>query len=500
MAVKKEVIRPGTYSYVNQRTGNLEKLVVTPETIKHYHDNGNAMRKAGINIPLPLEHQPDAVPLSDADLAAKQLLNNAGFINGYEIGEVREKDGTITKDVLFGSCDIRDPDVAKKAQQGTIPFVSPWISSFTDGNGRKWDGVIGHVALTTKPRITSQSGFQFDGMAASLSLLGYLSEPKFAADKLPNEGVYLSKAGRVAKVDGKMKPECPVAFSMMVGAKLSDDEIKKIKDVQEVDDDDEEDLDDDIFGEESEDIDIEPESTSPLDKNKDGTVDLHEIIRHMLEAHGFMPSPAMSAETAMRDIYEALMAKTQEVMAASKAEKTEPTTPDPANKTVNTGTNPVVQESPSMYASLAEINKIADPEKRAMAGMIFSLQQQDAANKALVESVRKKVLDDEQAKRQARVNKLAAKYAVPRERDAFLSMMAAPSAKLSLSGDGKVIDPMATTLDALDAAFASVPKMPDLLRMQASGVQPTEQEQPNGGVMTAARRNEILAGMNIPAA
>ena len=142
MLVPKEIIRPGTYWYVDTATRQPRKLPVTVEDVKHYCEAGNAMLAAGLSVPVPLEHDPEAKTLTTAEKAASRLRNNTGWVNRY----------SMQGDRLYAMLDIQDMDVYSKLPR-TIKYTSPWLNSFTDGNGRKWDNVISHVALTSRPRI-----------------------------------------------------------------------------------------------------------------------------------------------------------------------------------------------------------------------------------------------------------------------------------------------------------------------------------------------------------
>src|SRR5215831_4555786 len=134
MLVWKEVARPGTYWYTNQE-GKPARLDATPDLIKHWHEQGNAMLAAGLSIPVPVEHQKEATPLTSSERAARQLLNNAGWVDQYRLRPGNR---------LYAALDIQDESLVKKLPK-TIRFTSPWINSFTDGNGKSWDGVITHL-------------------------------------------------------------------------------------------------------------------------------------------------------------------------------------------------------------------------------------------------------------------------------------------------------------------------------------------------------------------
>ena len=627
MEVTKEIISPGTYTYINPQTGLPEKLTVTPKDIQHFHTSGNQMLAAGLSVPVPLEHQPTAKPLSAAERAADMLKNNGGWVNKYEL----------KGDTLFGVLDIPDPDIAKKLPH-TIKWTSPWISSFTDGTGKKWDNVIGHLALTTRPRITKQA--PFESVDAAMSLIGTLQEkPQVLAT-----GVALSKAGLLKETKAGFEPRYPMAFSLLTGISLADaaghehdesgkftahghtekahaassklasaktegsghaheharqamqaskagnsakaahhhekaaqyhrsaakknkggwfsrgdkgehegheaaakhheaaakahgskgksmsvdallgsDELrgknkagqlrainakdpegdyhpsqhtykvgggkkKRVKrkgkrlamfsddDVREVDDDYELDEDEEF-------VDEEPERRSPLDDiDNDGDANdlqIHEIISHLLKALGFSPPDGMDATTFERDILETLMAKVHEEMAKANVPEPEPLDTEGDTEPQN----PIIQESPNMYASMQEINAIADPKERKLAGMLFSLSQENAKNKKLAAAAQKNILDEARKKRDQRVERITKRLPAGK-RDMLLSLLGKPSAALSLSDDGKVFDPMAEALEIMEATSI------DLSRSLTGA---TEQVQPAGdGMMSEERRKAVM--------
>ncbi len=166
---------------------------MTPELTKYWCEQGNAMLGTGLTVPIPAEHDFNAHPMTPAD----KLLNNAGWVRGY----------TLRGDRLWATADIQDEEVARKLPT-TIKWTSPWINSFTDGNGREWKNVVSHLALTTRPRITEQEPFA--SVAAALSM----AAPIRAWSEVPAGGLCLSRAG-LLEPDGM--PRYPVAFSVMCG-------------------------------------------------------------------------------------------------------------------------------------------------------------------------------------------------------------------------------------------------------------------------------------------
>lgn len=210
MLVEKEVIRPGVYWYRDETTGRPRKLVVTPELIRYWHEQGNKMLGLGLTVPVPKEHDFNAHPMTPAE----KLESNAGWVKDYRIKEIDGKDGKKIKDVLFSAVDIQDEDFAKKLPR-TVRWTSPWINSFTDGSGREWKNVISHLALTTRPRIIDQQ--PFDSVAAAMSVATITGINKIESDSLPERGICLTRAGLL---DGDL-PAYPLAFSMWSGVALA---------------------------------------------------------------------------------------------------------------------------------------------------------------------------------------------------------------------------------------------------------------------------------------
>jgi hypothetical protein len=204
MLVEKEVVRPGTYWYRDQDTGLPRKLVVTPELCKHWHDEGNKMVGFGLTVPVPYEHDFNAHPMTPKD----KLLNNAGEVKQY----------TLKGDRLFSTVDVQDPDVRKKIGH-SIRWTSPWINSFTDGQGREWKNVISHLALTTRPRIVEQEPFGSVAAALSMATEVKLDATAIVAPATGAGGFCLSRAGRLflGKRTNRLRPRYPMAFSLWGG-------------------------------------------------------------------------------------------------------------------------------------------------------------------------------------------------------------------------------------------------------------------------------------------
>jgi hypothetical protein len=490
--IEKEVIRPGCYWYTDQDTGLPRKLDVTPELCKYWLEQGNAMLSAGLTVPVPCEHDFNAHPMTPAE----KLKSNAGWVKEYRL-----KDGA-----LFGALDIQDDEVRKKLP-GTIRWTSPWINSFTDGAGRKWNNVISHLALTTRPRIIEQQ--PFGSVAAALSMATTI-RTQGNATTLPETtaGYCLSNAGRlfVGKKTKRLRARFPLAFSMYAGGiKLAEDDLpppKKKKNGNGADDE-AEDFDGDLPEEELFTPDSDPttnDSTIDLAPFNDpaGDVTMEELLCDLLNALGVqMPDNVGEAEF-KRTLYDATMAKIKELSAKGLAGKEDETTQlnkDANNAAANTtspgGNNPLIQqEQQPMYMSLDDINKITDSTMRTIALSMYNenvrLRSEMETARKTTDSLRDAKLKEATAARANRVAMLS--RLSPKVKADLDAMIGQPAMALSMGDGGTVIDPMAQTLAILEKGLADMPR---LLTTDSSAL--AVQAQPTDADMLSEERANSLA-------
>jgi hypothetical protein len=480
MIVEKEIIRPGTYWYSDPETGLPRKYVATPQDVKHFHDAGNEMLAAGLSIPVPLEHQPGAKPLTPAEKAAQQLKNNAGWNQKYLLKKIPGDDGKEVE-ALFGGVEIVDKEVAGKLG-GAIRWTSPTISSFTDGNGKEWKNVITHLALTTRPRITKQQ--PFPSVQAAMSFADVLVDtPIFAKGRSPGD-VSLSRAGLLKKGEsGSYKPAFPVAFSLYSGIALAEEMVKeKAKDKgppeKEGDGKDKkEGLPEKKMppkeGMEDEEGMEEMEGMESL-IDSDGDIPVIEVIADLLEAEGYALPEGTTAENFAERMYNCLMEK---LKSKGNPEGNMPdhlaTPPNPAANNPGQPKPPVVPEAPPLYMSLEEVNAITDPQQKRIATMAFSLQQ-NAFNEA-------------KRRRQERLERLSKR--IPKAALDKLVAQAA-TASLSLSADGVVKDSLADTLEILEAGL----ELPEILTTPSTqlSVQPHPKDLDEKGEWTQEKHDRTM--------
>ncbi len=516
MEIWKELIPgPCTVAYPDKRTGEIKRATFTPEYNKYLCDQGNAMIASGLSIPVPVEHQ-QLSPMTAAERAAADLKNNAGWVMKNELRE---------GDKLWQLLDIQNEELYKQLPK-TVRFTSPNIESFTDGNGKRWDGVITHTALTTRPRLMGQK--PFESMAAALSLIGSAPDVKLNSKNLTvellTEGFSFCRAGALKKSGKKLKPMYPGAFSLLTGAALSREDIDEMGDE---DDDDNPEDEKEEFGKAKGKGAGKAKRAMPMDEQEDEfeeACDLGfcELIQHLLTSNGLNPPQGMSEQTFERDLYETLMAGVRDLAEKGRTAGQQPK-PDPMQQQQpgkkNMGQNPIVQESPPMYASLSleQVQKITDPEKRQLAEMCLSLQEsqkktageittlkaandaavereakikaESDANKKRAEAVTLSILEDAKTARKNRVE--AVKKRLPKKHHERLDKLLANAAmSLSLGDNGVVVDPMTEQLEFAEDLANSIP---DMLR---EGVKLSQVDHPPAeGVMTEGRADEIVGGI-----
>ncbi len=486
MLIEKEVIGPGTYWYTDQDSGLPRKLDVTPELTKYWCDQGNSMLSSDLTIPVPYEHDFSAHPMTPKD----NLLNNGGWTKEYRLHDGKGGKG----DKLHAVLDIQDEEVYKKLPR-TIRWVSPWINSFTDGKGKKWNNVISHIALTTRPRIVNQS--PFPSIAAALSMAGstirYGSNSNMDAVVLPQGGYCLTRATQLtmSRSDGITRPLYPMAFSLMSGVSFGEGEFppKKGKKPPPKAGGDKSGVvpkksgvgdpttTADNFGgegegeegavpgaeggEEGSNVDLPPLG------DKAGDVSMEEVLCDLLRALGVNVEHSGDETQFKRSLYAATMQKVHELTNKGMNKEEEPK-PGAISKDKVPGSpgqqqqNPIIQqEQQPMYMSLEEINKISDITMKTIALSMYNenvkLKAQVDANEKVANSLRDGKLKDATALRTQRVAMLS--KVSPRVKSDLEAMLALPSMALSMGDGGSVVDPMSTTLMVLEKGLSDLPKL-----------------------------------------
>lgn len=150
----KTIARPGVYYATDPVTKGRKKVAITPERIKRWVDNFEAMKTKGHRIPMPWKHDfkatPESVPDGEKDEATGSK-NNAGFWEDLFI----DKDGW-----LVGTVNVPRAEDANRV--GTsVQEVSPLVvQNWVSGDGSKYDDALLHIAAVTHPITPGQENFR----------------------------------------------------------------------------------------------------------------------------------------------------------------------------------------------------------------------------------------------------------------------------------------------------------------------------------------------------
>ncbi len=443
MLIWKEVIPPGTHFYWDKKAKKARALDVTPARVQHYHDQGKRMLEAGLSIPVPLEHQPDAMPMTAEEKAAADLRHMAGEVKDWRIDGGR----------LQAQLDITDPDIARKIPK-TIRWTSPFVHSFTDGKNRRWDDVIGHVALTARPRITDVA--PFPDVATAMTSLHFSAVPP------PEDGMCLSRAGLMVKGHaGKYRPVYPMAFSLLTGVPLAIEEMVAVEEkskglpkkkgppkpgTEGRDPPADVELDDDA------DMTVEE---ALLDT--DGDVPMCTVLCDLLAANDIDLGEGTTEENLQTRLYKALMDKVRQKGSAPEKNPlvpgNKPPPPKPGGPAPPKSPAPVTQEQPPMFMSIEEVEAIPDAQLKAVAKDAYHQRKRN-------EALEKNAIAVKKAEREARLARLNKRLGEASR--AKLAKMA-EGASFSLGEDGVVVDSLEPALEVLEASLLD---LPDLLKGQ----------------------------------
>ena len=153
--------------------------------------NFQAMKKAGIKVPLAWGHQPKAEPANEEKTKADKEYWLSKYNAGYVEDAYLDKDGTLG--IVADSPAVEINDKGEAVTTATLPDgrqvkcaiaeVSGAFRDWKDGTGRAWPDSLIHVALTPLPVIANQEGFtpipepELRAGEVRLSLATYLAMP-----------------------------------------------------------------------------------------------------------------------------------------------------------------------------------------------------------------------------------------------------------------------------------------------------------------------------------
>lgn len=151
-AVKANVYRQ---NWIDPHTGEIhsEVVYVSPQFLKMSAWSTMQMMARGIDVPVCLDHQESARPHKRKldDYLADEMRSSVGLLRSVEYDPDSEEH--------IYTYEVNDPEIAKKIDDGTIKRVSPdFMSSCSPGDGAVYRNVIGHLALTFRPKDYRQSG------------------------------------------------------------------------------------------------------------------------------------------------------------------------------------------------------------------------------------------------------------------------------------------------------------------------------------------------------
>lgn len=149
--LRKTFFAPGT---VRNAAG--ENRTFTREELGEYAQQTNQLLLAGYDVPLTLEHpklfseESDPMPWKTREGRADLMRNTVGRLRGIE----QNPDGSV--DHIL---DVPDPKLHADLLSGKIRYTSPeFRESWQDAEGRTWQNIISHFALTHQARNRAGQG------------------------------------------------------------------------------------------------------------------------------------------------------------------------------------------------------------------------------------------------------------------------------------------------------------------------------------------------------
>ncbi len=159
---------PGRYFVGFEADGGKKFHDLSADDLRKYVDGTNRMIAKGWEPPFLLEHAPPNTPegspvnKSTWDDKANKVRNGAGWIKKALINDKGEMGFEI---------DVRDKQVAKGLNDGSIKYTSPELrKQFVTGDGEVIPFVLAHVAATHTPRNPQQATSETIAMAMQFSI------------------------------------------------------------------------------------------------------------------------------------------------------------------------------------------------------------------------------------------------------------------------------------------------------------------------------------------
>ena len=135
-------------SYLASQSGGRQSASFDKSRLQKMCDTSNAMIKAGLKIPAPFEHSPQAVPVTDKPSDA---FKNGGYWTKFWMLD-DPKHGPTLYGELEAPGDVNDESTSAGKIGKTVQECSlSTKKEFVDGSGHAWEEPIMHVALVTHP-------------------------------------------------------------------------------------------------------------------------------------------------------------------------------------------------------------------------------------------------------------------------------------------------------------------------------------------------------------
>jgi len=132
------------------------KLIISMAELKKNFENGAVQ-----HVTVPLNHD-------------DKVEENTGFVKKLRFG--KDEKGRTT---LEAAIDFTEPDIKEKVERGTIPNVSGGIhfNHIDKEKGKKFNSVLGHIALTPKPWLQGMKPFGIK-TSENLKVVGFSEIPE----------------------------------------------------------------------------------------------------------------------------------------------------------------------------------------------------------------------------------------------------------------------------------------------------------------------------------
>lgn len=180
---RKHAVKAGVYhqTYIDPNTEDVhrETVYISPQYLRQSAWNTMQMMKRNLDVPVCLDHQEDAYPKKTGEWLRDEMKTAVGLMRGVKYDPKREE--------LEYEYEIQDPAIASKIDQGIIKKVSPnFHASFSPGDGTVWNNVIGHLALTFRPKDYRQGS---EPMVATVNVPAAKGQQRFSVLSVAQDSI-----------------------------------------------------------------------------------------------------------------------------------------------------------------------------------------------------------------------------------------------------------------------------------------------------------------------